>query len=46
MGILKEVGFKFNRWLDANLMTLKLWKSCRLKVIGCVFKTKKQKTPT
>jgi phosphinothricin acetyltransferase len=24
MGILKEVGFKFNRWLDANLMTLKL----------------------
>ena len=23
-GILKEVGFKFNRWLDANLMTLKL----------------------
>jgi L-amino acid N-acyltransferase YncA len=24
MGILKEVGFKFERWLDANLMTLKL----------------------
>jgi L-amino acid N-acyltransferase YncA len=24
MGILKEVGFKFDRWLDANLMTLKL----------------------
>lgn len=24
MGILKEVGFKFNRWLDANLMQLKL----------------------
>lgn len=24
MGILKEVGFKFNRWLDANLMTLRL----------------------
>ncbi len=24
MGILNEVGFKFNRWLDANLMTLKL----------------------
>jgi phosphinothricin acetyltransferase len=24
MGILKEMGFKFNRWLDANLMTLKL----------------------
>ncbi|MDD3003519.1 GNAT family N-acetyltransferase [Flavobacterium sp.] len=23
-GILKEVGFKFNRWLDANLMQLKL----------------------
>ena len=23
-GILKEVGFKFNRWLDANLMTLRL----------------------
>ena len=23
-GILKEVGFKFDRWLDANLMTLKL----------------------
>ena len=24
IGILKEVGFKFNRWLDANLMHLKL----------------------
>ena len=24
MGILKEVGFKFDRWLDANLMQLKL----------------------
>ena len=24
MGILKEVGFKFDRWLDANLMTLRL----------------------
>ena len=24
MGILKEVGFKFNRWLDVNLMQLKL----------------------
>lgn len=24
IGILKEVGFKFNRWLDANLMQLKL----------------------
>lgn len=24
MGILKEVAFKFDRWLDANLMTLKL----------------------
>jgi len=24
VGILKEVGFKFDRWLDANLMTLKL----------------------
>jgi phosphinothricin acetyltransferase len=24
MGILKEVGFKFDRWLDANLMMLKL----------------------
>ena len=24
MGILKEVGFKFDRWLDANMMTLKL----------------------
>jgi L-amino acid N-acyltransferase YncA len=24
IGILKEVGFKFERWLDANLMTLKL----------------------
>lgn len=24
IGILKEVGFKFDRWLDANLMTLKL----------------------
>ena len=23
-GILKEVGFKFDRWLDANLMTLNL----------------------
>ena len=23
MGILKEVGFKFDRWLDANLMTLR-----------------------
>lgn len=24
IGILKEVGFKFDRWLDANLMTLQL----------------------
>ncbi len=24
IGILKEVGFKFNRWLDVNLMQLKL----------------------
>ena len=24
MGILKEVGYKFDRWLDANLMSLKL----------------------
>ena len=24
MGILKEVGFKFDRWLDVNLMQLKL----------------------
>lgn len=24
IGILKEVGFKFDRWLDANFMTLKL----------------------
>lgn len=24
MGVLKEVSFKFDRWLDANFMTLKL----------------------